>query len=177
MAEPLQPLDRAIQTGDGWIADIITNVQDLCKQFFLNNERMKKYSPRYYSASHPKSCYITEMPALHVYISKVAFNSPSAGTNSGEKLTTHITYFVNIQYLYHDPDSEDMAYDLYEIMSHLTDEIRHHHNLNGLVNTGKIYDVVFEDDFFATRDTVSLVRTGIIHAVFGRSIKDRLATR
>jgi hypothetical protein len=178
MAEPTFPLKRAIFETSGYFNDVLSNIMDLCRQFFTQNETLKRFSPRFYSVSPPKTCFYREAPVLHIYICDVKYINNSAGVNTGKNLSTHIEYHVKIDYVYTASASEETQIDIYDVACHLVDQIRQHHNINGVVNgPSRINEVTFGEQMFSYEGNKTPMKTFSIQASFGRSVKGPLATR
>lgn len=178
MAEPITPLDRAIKTGDGFINDLLANIINICKIAFLSDEQLKPFAPRYIYASSPKKKMIEDLPSLHIWCNKVLPTTPSIGGQTGDPLTTHFQYFVNIEYVGFEPDTDQGDIDMNIIASALFDVINKHHNVNGIVNgPNRVFEILISDDFFAVGDSVKQLNKVTIHAVYHRSYKRPTATR
>lgn len=180
MAEPITPLDRAITTGSGFINDLIANIISICKQAFMHDPQLKPFQPRYIYNSSPKKKMIEDLPSLHIWCNKIVPDTPAIGGQTGDKLTTHFQYFINIEYVGHEPNTDQGDIDMYTIAAALFDIVNKHHNVNGIVNgPNRVFDIIVSDDFFGLEgmDSVQHLNKVTIHAVYHRSYKRPTATR
>ena len=179
MAEPIVPLEVAIFTGQGFINDLLANIISICSMAFMEDEQLKPYQPiRYYNGS-PKKKSLDGVPTLHVWCPKVLPDRKSIGGQTGDKLTTHFEYFVSIEYVYSDTDTDDSDIVVNQVAAALYDIINRNLNVNGIVNgTNRVFEILTGDSFYAFSDEqMKLQNKCTIHAVYQRSYKRPTATR
>jgi len=178
MAEPVVPLERAILTGQGFINDVLANLIEILSKAFMEDEQLKPYAPIKYYAASPNKKMMAGTPSLHVWCPRTLPQRNSIGGITGDKKTTHFQHFINIEYVYLDPDTDESDIVVNQVAAALFDIVNQHININGLTSgDNQVFEILVGDSFYAILDEVKLLNKCTIHAVYNRSYKKRTATR
>lgn len=178
MAEPIVPLERAILTGQGFINDVLANLLEIVSRAFNDDPNLKPYAPQRYFCASPNKKMLEGTPTLHIWCPRTLPQRNSIGGATGDKKTTHFQHFINIEYVYLDPDTDDSDIVVNQVAAALFDIVNQHINVNGLTTgDNQVFEILVGDSFYAVLDEVKLLNKCTIHAVYNRSYKRPTATR